>query len=113
MYFFLFFVVAESMQVEPIGIIGGNNYQMGNFEECIKTSAHGVRGQYCLANFQYAVSQEQWQRYQKSILPSDFRDMIHEESVWQGLVRVSLKEGHGDNYVISPGMIDVVRLFVS
>lgn len=90
---FLFYVIAvtESSQKEPLGIIGGNNYQMGNFEECIKTEAFGIKGKYCLANFKYSLTQEQWLRFQKMVPPSDFHDINHEESVWQSLVRVSVK----------------------
>lgn len=80
----------ESSQIAPVGIIGGNNYQMGNFEECIKTKAYGVRGQYCLVNFKYSLYGEELLQYKAKVPPNDFRDMNHESSVWEALIRVSV-----------------------
>lgn len=82
--------VAESTQTEIIGIIGGNNYQMGNFEECIKTKAYGVKGKYCLANFKYALHSKYQQKYENMVPKFDFGDINHEASVWETLVRVRL-----------------------
>lgn len=63
---------------------------MGNFEECIKTRAYGVRGQYCLVNFKYSLYGEELLKYKAIVPPNDFQDMNHEASVWEALIRVSV-----------------------
>lgn len=89
---FSFFIitVAESSQSEPVGLLGGTTYQMGNFEECIKTKGYGIRGKYCLANFKYSLNPEDLRKYSSMVLPTDFRDVNHEASVWEALIRVCI-----------------------
>ena len=82
--------MAESSQSEPIGLIGGTTYQMGNFEECIKTKAYGVRGKYCLANFKYSLTPENHRRYATLVGPRELEDINQEDSVWEGLIKVRI-----------------------
>ncbi|XP_065216089.1 nose resistant to fluoxetine protein 6-like [Planococcus citri] len=80
--------MAESTQFEPIGILGGTTYQMGNFEECIKTKAFGVRGKYCLANFKYSLTPENERRYAEMVGQLVLKEDINQEaSVWEGLIK--------------------------
>ena len=88
--------VAESTQKEPVGIIGGTTYQTGNFEECVRTAAYGVKGKYCLTRFRYSLKPKYWEEYKRLVSEGDFRDVIHEESVWQTLVRVSQQNRIGN-----------------
>lgn len=82
--------MAESSQRELMGVIGGTTYQMGNFEECIKTKAYGVRGKYCLANFKYSLSPEYYRRYVQAVGPNELEDINQEDSVWEGLIKVGI-----------------------
>lgn len=80
--------MSESMQTEPIGVLGGTTYQMGDFEECIHAKGFGVRGRYCLANIRYSLRQEHHKKYASDIPAGDFDLPDSEESVWEALIRV-------------------------
>lgn len=42
------FSVSESWNRYPVGILTGNKYQMGVYDECVDVH-HPIRGQYCLS----------------------------------------------------------------
>lgn len=87
------FLVSESTPTEPIGVLGGTTYQMGNFEECIHTKANslGIRGQYCLAEFKFSLQDIHRKKYVSAVQHSDIALPNQEASVWEALVRVSFE----------------------
>jgi hypothetical protein len=47
---FYFILVRESWNRYPVGILVGNTYQMGDYDECVELGVrYPVKGQYCLA----------------------------------------------------------------
>lgn len=50
----------DSFPKFPVGILSGNHYQLGNFDECIKVhqpatddDSRRIRGQYCLTDIYF------------------------------------------------------------
>lgn len=50
------FSVMESSDWPSVGLFGGTLDHLGNWEECMMISSRGVKGQYCLVQAKYTVS---------------------------------------------------------
>ena len=58
-----FFIVFDSSAKFPVGLLAGNQYQMGHYDECIEilvnageSSGGQLKGQYCLAEIWFDSS---------------------------------------------------------
>lgn len=49
----------------PSGILEGNIYSLGHFDQCLKIKSpdNKIQGQYCLATFQMEVDDSPWKQY--------------------------------------------------
>jgi hypothetical protein len=55
--------VFDSAAKIPVGLLAGNQYQLGHYDECIEISMDAgersggmIKGQYCLAEIQFVTS---------------------------------------------------------
>jgi hypothetical protein len=58
-----FFIVFDSSAKFPVGLLAGNQYQMGHYDECVEIlvdseerSGGQLKGQYCLAEIRFESS---------------------------------------------------------
>jgi hypothetical protein len=59
----LFFIVFDSSAKYPVGLLAGNQYQMGHYDECTEIVVDAgeslggqLKGQYCLAEIRFESS---------------------------------------------------------
>lgn len=74
----------ESTQWPSFGVFSGTVDHLGNFDECLLISSHGVKGQYCLARGIYNIIDSA--KYPRE--PSVVEKVHPESSVWSAIESV-------------------------
>ena len=59
----------DSSSKTPDGILKGNTYSLGNFDECIGAANENFTGQYCLADTAIQIPAELKKKYSAFIFP--------------------------------------------
>lgn len=78
----------ESAQWPYVGVFSGMLDHFGNYDECLWVSAHGIKGQYCLAQATYDFEVDNNSSHQVSAGSLDFADET--KPAWNALKMVSL-----------------------
>ncbi|RZF42272.1 hypothetical protein LSTR_LSTR017012, partial [Laodelphax striatellus] len=84
---FLHISVLESSSLSPGGLLAGDNYQLGHYDQCINTQVPqlGISGKYCLATINYQPKNDVFRDYYRDDFVSnpfslDYNPM---ESAWK------------------------------
>lgn len=75
--------MAESWERHPVGILGGNRYHFGVYDECVAVN-YPIKGQYCLSEVKLApVTENNYSSYRKENL-----DRVYNAHAWQTILEV-------------------------
>lgn len=75
--------MAESWERHPTGILAGNTYHLGTYEECVQVD-YPVRGQYCLSEIKLIPPAGKDYSFNRTIDLNDFGN----NHAWQTILGV-------------------------
>jgi len=84
----LYFSVGESWNRYPIGILAGNKYHMGIYDECVNVH-YPVKGQYCLTEIHLNPSKGKNYSFDNETVNLD--DDVINNHAWKTILEVRYK----------------------
>lgn len=80
-----YFSVAESWEHHPIGILEGNKYHFGIYDECVNVH-YPIKGKYCLSEIKLTSLSKKYYSYNRT----EDLDNFENNHAWHTILGVSL-----------------------
>lgn len=77
----------------PEGILNGNTYSFGNFEQCLSTKSKdfAIHGGYSLVDLDFRPTVQLYPGYYNNDHSKDYNPLDEDASAWEGIKVIHLK----------------------
>lgn len=84
---FFFFAVLDATSKGPEGLMDGNTFSFGNFDQCMSTKSKnlGINGGYSLVDIDFRPSAQVYSGYYDNDHSKDYDPMDEDKSAWEAL----------------------------